>query len=179
MRWLITFAIVLALAAAALSAPWWLPALLAPFLGDPVLVESAMTLAQLVLWVMAGLAAVVGIRWALKPRGSSYKVMDADELEAAVAQAATEDEAASEAAKEQVQEATEEGEVEAQAAAEGTEEVKVGSVLSDSLFGRHLLPGCERTVRSINGTRRVLGSPFRHLLNHVSCRRIGYIQLFS
>jgi tetratricopeptide (TPR) repeat protein len=83
MRWLITVVIVLVLAGAALSAPWWLPGLLAPLVGDAVLVESATTLAQLVLWVMAGLAAIAGVRWALRARRGTDRAMDADELEAA------------------------------------------------------------------------------------------------
>ena len=73
---------------------------------DPFLVESATTLAQLILLVLAGLCAIVGVRWAIRGHRSGFQVMDADDLEAAAARAAaaestvpdaTEEDASSEA----------------------------------------------------------------------------------
>ncbi len=89
-RWIVTILIVLILAGLAFSAPSWLPELLEPLLADPFLVESATTLAQLILLVLAGLCAIVGVRWAIRGHRSGFQVMDADDLEAAAARAAAE-----------------------------------------------------------------------------------------
>ena len=87
-QWVVTIVIVMSMAVVALSSFWWLPELLAPLSEDPAHVESATTLVQLILWVLTGLLAVLGVKWALRSRKSGYKVMYADDLEAAAAQAA-------------------------------------------------------------------------------------------
>jgi len=70
-RWLVLSFVVVSLAALAVSAGWWLPWLLAFVGANSNLIQGLTDLAQLLLWLGAGLAALAGWLWPAKRPGQA------------------------------------------------------------------------------------------------------------